>query len=471
MKLTTKKIFMLSIVLLFIFVAAACGGNDNSSSESTDSGSTNTGTQTETEPELEPVHIDYWTDPRFTNIKGLEDQTQNPDDWERILAEEFMEMHPHVTIEVQALTWDDLGTRVPVSIAGGSPPDLLRDYVGRTAGYAHEGVLEDLNGLIPQSELDDYIPDYIDMYTINGELHALPLFTWASAMVLNRQIWEDNGLDHLLPAEGELTWSSFEQYEEATKALADVDAYPAGVQVATSQGDNGILAWFWSHGAKLYKDGDHSKTALNSPEAVNALNRLVEYHEDGLLQPSAVSSAPGEMNSYFQNEAKLAAWWGNTTGLWPLLESTVAAGDAPEGKHKLQKIKQPDIAGVQSGLYVGPTSLAVFKQDDDYKREWVIEFALFMSSAEQQRDYAINGGQFPARISAQIPDAELTEEARITQELLADYGAEDVGITSAHFGEIRELLAPMVQSVLLGQKTPEEALADYERDANAVLSR
>src|SRR5699024_4684203 len=188
-------------------------------------------------------------------VEGFEDETANFGDWEKIQAEKFMEEHPHVTIEVQALTWEDLGTRVPVAIAGGTPPDLLRDYLGRTSQYAHEGVVESFDDLIPQEELDDYLETYVDMYTINGELHALPQYAWASSMPFNRAIWEEAGKADLLPEDGQVTWT-FDEFDKAVRAVNADNVYPVGVQLAQSQGDNGLLQWFWAHGAKLYEDGD-----------------------------------------------------------------------------------------------------------------------------------------------------------------------------------------------------------------------
>lgn len=465
-KMKPALLFVLSLLMIFV---VACSNNNGGSSSSPSPSPSNGGSEGSGgnggDENLAPVTIQYWVDPRFQYVDGLEDQTANYGDWEKIQAQAFMDMHPHVTIEVQALTWEDLGTRVPISITSGSPPDVLRDYLGRTAQYAHQGVLENLEDYIPQEELDDYLPDYLDMYTINGHLHALPAYAWISAMVVNRALWEQQGAADLLPDSSDPTWS-FEQLEEAIRAINAPNVYPLGVQIATSQGDNGLLGWFWGHGAKFFKDGDYSKTALNSPEAVAALERLKQFNDEGLLQPSAVTAGQGDLETYFF-QGMQGIFAGQTQGFWTSLENARNEGRVA-GEHELQMVKQPDVDGVQSGVLVGPTSLAVFKQEDDYKREWVIEFVRFLNSTEYQKEYAINAGQFPTRISAQLED--LPEESQVVQDLMATYGAEDNGLTTPHFAEIRVLLQPMVQSVILGQKTPEEALAEYEVEANRILA-
>jgi len=85
---------------------------------------------TPTPAHTSPVTLVYWSDPRFTLMKGKEDITQEIGDYERLLAEEFMKMHPNVTIEVDALAWEDLTTKVTAAIAADSPPDVLKDYLG-----------------------------------------------------------------------------------------------------------------------------------------------------------------------------------------------------------------------------------------------------------------------------------------------------------------------------------------------------
>lgn len=458
-----RKLTMLGLVLLMSFmVACSSGGGTGPSPAPAGDGNGAAGAEGGDQP---PVTITYWVDPLFQFVKGLENETPNYGDWEKIQAERFMEMHPHVTIEIQALTWEDLGTRVPIAITSGSPPDLLRDYLGRTAQYAHQGVLENLENDIPQEELDDFLPSYLDMYMINGHLHAMPAYSWIGSMVVNRAIWEEKGAADLLPTAEDPTWT-FDQFDEAIRAVNDDRTYPLGVQLATSQGDNGLLGWFWGHGAKFFEDGDYSKTALNSPEAVAALERLKAYNDEGLLQPSAVTAGNGDLQTYFF-QGQLGIFAGQTQGFWALVDNAEKEGRVA-GSHNLQMVKQPDVNGVKSGVLVGPTGLAVFKQEDEYKREWVIEFARYLNSTEYQKEYALNAGQTPTKQSAQLED--VSEESRIVAELMAEYGAEDNGLNTPHFAELRVLLQPMVQSVLLGQKTPEQALADYEAEANSILA-
>ncbi len=154
-----------------------------------------------------PVTLVYWVTPEIKDVAGMEEQTKEFGDYEKIQAAEYMKLHPNVTIEVQSLSAEDLTKKVTAAIASGTPPDLLKDYVGRTSGYAYQGLLEDFLPALPKEELDDYDPGFIKMYTINGQLHGLPLYAWTVHLVVNRAIWEEAGKADLLPAEGEGSWT------------------------------------------------------------------------------------------------------------------------------------------------------------------------------------------------------------------------------------------------------------------------
>jgi len=414
-----------------------------------------------------PVTLVYWSDPRFTLVKGKEDVTQVVGDYEMLLAEQFMEMHPNVTIEVEALDWADLTTKVTAAIAAGSPPDVLKDYLGRTSGYAWQGLLEPLEEVLPQEELDDYYPDLIAQYTIDGHLHGLPLFYWITSMAGNKAIWDAAGATDLLPLDdGEWT---FDEFEAALKAVQKPDElWPLGLQVASEQGDYNYLAYLWGMGATLYPPGDYSKSALNSPAGVAGVQKIIDWVEAGLIEPGATTITGDDMNNMFY------------TGQTAIMGQGLAAKNALrtaklEGRVtadvELFFTMFPHAEGVKTGgMAAGPTGAVVFKQDDPEKRYWAIEFARFLASPELQREYCVNSNQFPSRKSVGAPLAGDPDYEKLLG-WVAEYGLSDMGLASPNYYEMRVQLFPRLQAAMLGDKTAEEALAEYEQAANDVLSK
>jgi ABC-type glycerol-3-phosphate transport system substrate-binding protein len=125
---------------------------------------------------------------------------------------------------------------------------------------------------------------------------------------------------------------------------------------------------------------------------------------------------------------------------------------------------------VKNGLPVGPTGFAVFKQKDEYKRKMVVEFLQFLNSTEYQKVYAINSTQYPVKKSAGIP-LEGDPNYAVVQKMINEQGVADMGVTHPKYAEFRVLLQPEIQAVLLKSKTPEQALADYEKSVNKLLAK
>ena len=136
----------------------------------------------------------------------------------------------------------------------------------------------------------------------------------------------------------------------------------------------------------------------------------------------------------------------------------------------LVPVPYPTVPGVSAGLAVGPTGFAIFKQEDPNKLKWAVEFIRFLNQPEYQQIYAQNASQFPVRLSAGNPH-EGKPHFEMIQKMLELYGAEDLGVTSTYYNQVRTLLSTEIQAVLINQKTPEQALADFEREANRILSR
>jgi len=414
----------------------------------------------------EPVTLVYWSDPRFTNVKGMEDITQVAGDYEMLLAEEFMKLHPNVTIEVEALKWEDLSTKVTAAIAAGSPPDILKDYLGRTSGYAWQGLLEPLEGAIPQEEYDDYLPDLIDQYTINGHLHGLPLFYWVTSMAVNRAIWDEAGATDLLPLDdGEWT---FDEFEAAIRAVQKPDElWPIGLKVSSEQGDYQYLAFPWGMGATLYPPGDYTQTALNSPEGISGIEKIVQWVNEGLIAPGATTLTGADLdNMFFSGQTAIQ---GYSLVFKSVLSKAIAEGRVTADIDLIYTM-YPHAPGVTTGgMAAGPTGVVVFKQDDPEKLYWATEFVRYLASTELQREYSINSYQFPARISVGTPLAGDIDYEKLLK-WVQEYGLSDMGLASPHYGEVRVELFPRLQAAMLGDMTAVEALAEYEEVVNAILS-
>ena len=420
--------------------------------------------------------IEYWHQPMVKLVPGLEQATTEVGDFERYLADQFMARHPEVVVRTQCLNWEDLPRKVPISVLGGRPPDVLMDYVGRTSGYWYQGVLEPLDDLLVDHREDfreEFLSDVL-LPDTGGEqrLHAVPLCGWVQLLAVNRAAWDRRGLGHLLPTREDPRWT-FSQFEAALKAAAIPGKFwPLGMQVASEQGDYRVLQFFWAHGAEVYQDRDYSRIAINSPQGVAALEWLVKAHRRGWIQRN-VATAGNSVNDMF---------WRGDIGCIPsglslrrsyevaLRDNKVTADFDQDGvtDFDLMFTLPPTRDGVELRLPYGTNGLAVFRQSDPEKRRLLFEFVRFLSRPAVIRQYATAANQLGSRKSSGDPFSDQSDVRRVCQ-LAARCAPADMGATSPHYYELRKRLPPQLQFAFLGLKTPAEALADFEREAQRVL--
>jgi multiple sugar transport system substrate-binding protein len=410
----------------------------------------------------------YWSEPRFQNVKGKEAQTaDSPTQYEQLLATAFTAQNPNVTIEAEALAWEDLSTKVAAAISGGTPPDLLKDYLGRSAKYANQDLLEPLEAAIPKDVYDDFLPSVRDQYTIKGHLHSLPVYFWLSSLWGNAALFTAAKADDKMPkADG--TWS-IAQFEDALKALAVKDKrWPLGLQFASEQGDYNVLGFFWANGAVLYKNGDYSKTAFNSPEAVETLNRMAEWSKAGYIVPGSTTISFEDLdNAFWQGHVVMG---GGGAGNVQILETAKKDGKVTVDWTPFFSV-YPQKDGVKSGgLAAGPTGVMVFAQKDAAKKDAAIQFATFLTGPDLEKEYAINSSQFPTRKSAGNPfegDNVMTGYVQWAQQ----FGVEDMGLGSPAYAEVRVVKVPLFQAVILGKMSAQDAMNEYEKQTNAILAK
>ncbi len=421
------------------------------------------------------IIIEYWHQPMVTTVPGLEDEVREVGDFERYLARQFMAENPDIVIRTQCLNWEDLPRKVPISVLGGRPPDVLMDFVGRTSGFWYQGVLEPLDEVIADSR-EDFQPQLLAGSLLADpqgvrRLHAVPLCGWVQVLALNRAAWDVQGLGHLLPTREDPRWT-WDQFETAMGAIAGPSVTPLGMQVASEQGDYRVLQFFWAFGAEVYHDRDYSRVALNSPQGVEALGWLVAAKKKGWIQPNVATAGYGFFDMF---------WRGQTVAI----PSGVSVHQAHQNAVRDGKVTAdfngdgqadmdifytlpPTRPGVTLSLPVATNGLAVFRQTDPAKRKAVMRFVRYLSSNQSIGRYARASQMLPSRTSVGDIFADQPAVSGILS-LASRCDVADMGATSPYYYDIRKRLPTYLQAAFLELKTPAEALAGFERESRGVL--
>ena len=137
-------------------------------------------------------------------------------------SEEFMEMHPNVTVEHQPTPWSDYHTKIQTMLAAGTPADIYR-YVQEVTpiNAVHEKKIHiALDDFIERDNYDltAFKPESILLYQWEGNTYGLPRDYGNQNFYYNKTMYEEAGITPP-PADWEDTDYTFDVFLEDMKAL------------------------------------------------------------------------------------------------------------------------------------------------------------------------------------------------------------------------------------------------------------
>ncbi len=108
----------------------------------------------------------------------------------------------------------DYYTKLTTTIAGGTAPDVFYPATHVAYRLASKGAMLTLNDLIERDGIDlaQYEPAILDLYTIDGNIHCLPIDTAALVVFYNTDMFDAAGLAY---PEAGWTWDDFLETAQA----------------------------------------------------------------------------------------------------------------------------------------------------------------------------------------------------------------------------------------------------------------
>lgn len=384
---------------------------------------------------------------QLSRTKGATDTT---------LAEEFMKLHPNVKIVVEAYPSSAMADLTSTAIRTGELPNTQRDVMGRQATWWYAGVVEPLDGLLTQEDLDDFYPDVLGGFILDGHLLGIPIGFYTHGYGINKNITDAIGVQ--IP---EGSWTLDEWEEMATK-MKDYGVWPTVLFCGSHGGDPFYLMEFQAYGAFLWEDGDYTKTTLNSPQGVKALERMIELEKKGFAPPGTAGRKVNEQIE-MMNAGKMGMGAVMIRQASKDFQLTHVESGLVSERQDIRFIEMPHLEGVPSpAAPFGSNGVIVFKSDSAEEVYWAKEWVKFLTSKDVCAFEPIADGCHSARRSVRL---HLDNSAyRRALEIIVKNGVYDVGMGSPHYLECRKLLASQLQFAFLGKKTPKQALDDFARE-------
>ena len=220
---STKKMIGRIFLLLMIsaLVLSACGGNENNNNDvvaQNTNDANNENMNTNDAADEEPAM------PEDVTITWL--MVSNWPVADSGFLEEFYKEYPHITVEMEATTINQMYEAIQVRVGGGaSDPDVFLVNAPLTTGYGTCGLLLPLDDVFTDEEMANYYPAAVEIGSFGGEFLSAPIHTSTQNLYYNADMFAAAGITP--PAQDERwTW---EQITEAAQKLTideDGDGIP-----------------------------------------------------------------------------------------------------------------------------------------------------------------------------------------------------------------------------------------------------
>ncbi|MGH2369584.1 MAG: ABC transporter substrate-binding protein, partial [Chloroflexota bacterium] len=382
------------------------------------------------------------------------------------LVQRFAEQNPDVTVKIQMIVWRTFYDKLSASLVAGNPPDMWIFHSEQVIRYASRNLLKQLDDIVSGKTFPGQTIPIGDMgYTLpyaqyEGQLYAVPLDQYTWAVLYNKDLVEQAGLD---PEQPPATGEAFIDW--GRKTTVDTNGRHPG---DSGFDTNNVQTWgfYYNLHASLWQGmlaqqgvppmitGPEAKDVnTDSPEAVQALAEMVSWGQ----QEHGFAPAPTGIN------VMEGFWAGKVAMTYNGIWNTNAIKANPQIKTgvgvtpKFFQERKATFSGHQMAI---PANAQGKKLEEAYK---LIKFI-----SDHSLEWA-KEGQTPARKSLlNSPEfQEMWPQSVFAKQL--PNGA----IIPAHTKliELGDQIGPALEAALSGQKTPEAALKEAAQRQRQILAR
>ena len=414
-----KRLAALGAALTMALAFTGCGGSDG------DGGGGEGGKST----------VTVWMYP------VIADQAASQKFWEQT-EKDFEAANSNVDLKIELQPWDGRDEKIATAIASGKGPDFVVLGPDQVPQYQKTGGLKSVkDGIGDQGR---FLESAIKAASFESDIYAVPIYHTITTTVYNKKVFADAGVQKL-----PTTW---DEVKEAAPKLA-----AKGVSIMDYSGspENTLNLSFypllWQAGGSVFAE-DGKKVAFNSDQGKSTLQFLVDLQKVKGLPADAATKNNKVEGSGLAN-GKVAMTYAAVKPDAALMSKALGAENVEVGA-PLTGEKQ-----VAFGLPGLLARTSISKNDDAANA-----VAKFFGSDDFQTKLAKEAGYFPA-----LKDVKLDANDPLNEPFQKALEFAKSGEVHPQARQVMAALAPQIQAALQGKKSVEQALADAEKECNALI--
>jgi multiple sugar transport system substrate-binding protein len=384
-----------------------------------------------------PVELNYWTGFTGGDRPFMED-----------LVASFNADHPNISVAMNVVVWAEFYQKTPAAVRSGHGPDIGIMHVDQLATAAAHRTIVPLDGLAEVLGVQDgdFAPAAWDAGVFLGKRYGIPLDVHPLGMYYNKAVLEEAGLDPSAPPENR------EQFMAALEQMKSKGVRGFWVSPFLFTGGLMFQSLIPQFGGSLYNE-DGTRATFGDEPGIEALRFMRSVIDEGY---SAADVGQDAEAIAFKNGQNAFVW----TGCWSINEYASTPG--------LEWGAAPlPVIGEQPGASAGSHQFVVMAQPSPDENKMRASRAFIDWMSQRSFEWA-ESGMVPARIevveSQEFADLE-AQQAFAAEIPYLVFGPSLPGIEDVR----RTTLDLAIQKAVLGQASPEEALASAASQADVLL--
>jgi sn-glycerol 3-phosphate transport system substrate-binding protein len=377
------------------------------------------------------------------------------------MIDDFEQSHPDIHIKaVYAGNYNDTRIKALAALKAGEPVQLSVLFSIDMYELLAKGLIAPFDSLATTTDdkawLKSFYPALMENGTYKGKTYGIPFQRSTIVLYYNKDAFRDAGLD---PNKPPATWN---QMLTMGKKLVKKDSSGHVKRWGVMIPSTGYP--YWMFGALAMENGktlmseDGKQTHFDDPAVVAALQYWKKLSDEGVMPKGIIHW--GTLRQNFL-EGKTAIMWHSTGNLTAVKDSA---------KFDFGVAMLP--ANKQRGTPTGGGNFYIFKQASPAQRKAAFTFIKWMTSPKESARWSIATGYIgtsPAAYKTKTLKKYVADfpPAAVARDQLKYATAE---LATFETGRVRKYLNDAIQAALTGRKTPEKALKQAQKQANAVLS-
>ncbi|WP_324716832.1 sugar ABC transporter substrate-binding protein [Carboxydochorda subterranea] len=357
--------------------------------------------------------------------------------------ERFAKVHPEIKVEVIDVPWDLAHDRIVNMVMAGDGPDLIQMGSRWIPEFAEMGALMPLDQYFGKEKMSLYYPGLVKTVTYKGKLYALPRAYSTQALIYRTDLIKN-------PPK---TW---DEVVTISKKIQSEHPGMYGLGIGGANHVSTLSQYFtilYTYGGRVFDE--QGRLQLDSPEAVAALKRYVDFYRKDKIVPNPLEYNREQLPELF-SAGRIAMfvsgpWGGRALGLppdndrIPYASAPVPAGPAGTAT---------ELVSDSTGIWAGTRNLKA-----------ALTFLDFITSPEEQVQRDLIGGLVPQG-PTMATRPEFTKNPFFKTFIdMAPHGVPQP--QPALWEPFQEVIVNMVQSATLGMVTPEQAVKQAVQELRA----